>query len=181
MLAFATAFAAALLLGTGARDQVLVAALAQRLGRRLSLLLVALSASALAAALAVWAGTALAAQVPAPWQALLAALTAFLAALEMAVMRPGPIPQEPTRSLGAMALAFTLVQLPDAVRIVLFGLALAGALPHAAMPGAILGALATVWTGWSLGARLPLHALRRWRVVAALLLGLAGTLAPILR
>jgi len=112
MLAFATAFAAALLLGLGARDQMLVAGLSLRLGKRLSLLLTVLTASALTSAVAIWAGEALAR----PSSPLLAGFALIFAGLEMVLRRPGPVPVEPTRSLGAMGLAFAFVQIFDAVR-----------------------------------------------------------------
>ncbi|MGE8142187.1 hypothetical protein ACQKOE_09455 [Novosphingobium sp. NPDC080210] len=177
MLAFATAFVAALLLGLGARDQMLVAGLSLRLGKRLSLLIIALMASALTSALAVWGGETLAPHAP----PLLAGLALLLAGLEMILRRPGPVPVEPTRSLGAMGLAFALVQIFDAVRIVLFGLTLAAVLPGAAMFGVVAGALASVGLGWSSGSRLLSFPLLRLRRIAGILLGVGGTLALILR
>ena len=92
MLAFATAFAAALLLGLGARDQMLVAGLSLRLGKRLSLVIIALMASALTSVLAIWAGETLAS----PASPLLAGLALIFAGLEMILRRPGPVPVEPT-------------------------------------------------------------------------------------
>ena len=177
MLAFATAFAAALLLGLGARDQMLVAGLSLRLGKRLSLVIIALMASALTSVLAIWAGETLAS----PASPLLAGLALIFAGLEMILRRPGPVPVEPTRSLGAMGLAFALVQIFDAVRIVLFGLTLAAVLPGAAMFGVVAGALASVGLGWSSGSRLLSFPLLRLRRIAGILLGVGGTLALILR
>lgn len=181
MLAFATGFFAALLLGMGARDQILVAALSLRLGKRISLLLTALMASILASMLGVWAGQALAAYVPRSWQPLLVGLALTLAGLEMILRRAGLIPEEPTRSLGAMGLAAFLVQVFDAVRIVLFGLVLAAALPLATLLGLVAGALVAVSLGWSGGARLLSFPLLRWRRIVGVLLAAAGTLALILR
>lgn len=177
MLAFATAFAAALLLGLGARDQMLVAGLSLRLGKRLSLLLTALAASALTLALAVWAGEALAP----PASPLLAGLALLLAGLEMILRRPGALPEEPTRSLGAMGLAFALVQIFDAVRIVLFGLTWAAVLPGAAVLGMVAGALASVGLGWNSGSRVLSFPLLRLRRISGIVLAAAGTLALILR
>ncbi len=177
MLAFATAFAAALLLGLGARDQMLVAGLSLRLGKRLSLLLTVLTASALTSAVAIWAGEALAR----PSSPLLAGFALIFAGLEMVLRRPGPVPVEPTRSLGAMGLAFAFVQIFDAVRTVLFGLTLAAALPGAAMFGLIAGALASVGLGWSSGGLLLSFPLLRLRRIAGIVLAAAGTLALILR
>ncbi len=177
MLAFATAFAAALLLGLGARDQMLVAGLSLRLGKRLSLLLTALAASALTSALAIWAGEALAR----PASPLLAGFALIFVGLEMILRRPGALPEEPTRSLGAMGLAFALVQIFDAVRIVLFGLTLSAMLPGAAMLGLIAGALASVGLGWSSSRRLLSFPLLRLRRIAGILLGVVGTLVLIPR
>lgn len=177
MLAFATAFAAALLLGLGARDQMLVAGLSLRLGKRLSLVIIALMASALTSVLAIWAGETLAS----PASPLLAGLALIFAGLEMILRRPGPVPVEPTRSLGAMGLAFALVQIFDAARTVLFGLVLVDELPGAAMLGVVAGALASVGLGWSSGSRLLSFPLLRLRRIAGLLFTAAGTLALILR
>lgn len=177
MLAFLSAFAAALLLGMGARDQMLVAGLSLRLGKRISLLIVALTATALTSALAIWAGEALAS----PALPLLAGLALIFAGLEMILRRPGALPEEPTRSLGAMGLAFALVQIFDAVRIALFGLTLAAVLPGAALLGLVAGALASVGLGWSGGARLLFFPLLGLRRIAGILLGVGGTLALILR
>lgn len=177
MLAFISAFAAALLLGMGARDQRLVAGLSLRLGKRISLLIVALTATALTSALAIWAGETLAL----PASPLFAGLALIFAGLEMIMRRPGALPAEPTRSLGAMGLAFALVQIFDAVRIVLFGLTLAAVLPGAAMFGLIAGALASVGLGWGTGSRLLSFSLLRLHRIAGILLAAAGTLALILR
>lgn len=177
MLAFISAFAAALLLGMGARDQRLVAGLSLRLGKRISLLIVALTATALTSALAIWAGETLAL----PASPLFAGLALIFAGLEMIMRRPGALPAEPTRSLGAMGLAFALVQIFDAVRIVLFGLTLAAVLPGAAMFGLIAGALASVGLGWGTGSRLLSFPLLRLRRIAGILVAAAGTLALILR
>lgn len=177
MLAFISAFAAALLLGMGAPDQMLVAGLSLRLGKRISLLIVVLTATALTSALAIWAGETLVL----PASPLFAGLALIFAGLEMIMRRPGALPAEPTRSLGAMGLAFALVQIFDAVRIALFGLTLAAVLPGAAMFGLIAGALASVGLGWSSGSRLLSFPLLRLHRIAGILLAAAGTLALILR
>jgi len=176
MLAFLSAFAAALLLGMGARDQMLVAGLSLRLGKRISLLIVALTATALTSALAIWAGETLAL----PASPLFAGLALIFAGLEMIMRRPGALPAEPTRSLGAMGLAFALVQIFDAVRIILFGLTLAAVLPGAAVLGMVAGALASVGLGWGTGSRLLSFSLLRLHRTAGILLAAAGTLALIL-
>ena len=175
MLAFISAFAAALLLGMGARDQMLVAGLSLRLGKRISLLIVALTATALTSALAIWAGETLAL----PASPLFAGLALIFAGLEMIMRRPGALPAEPTRSLGAMGLAFALVQIFDAVRILLFGLTLAAVLPGVAMFGLIAGALASVGLGWGTGSRLLSFPLLRLHRIAGILVAAAGTLALI--
>ena len=177
MLAFISAFAAALLLGMGARDQMLVAGLSLRLGKRISLLIVALTATALTSALAIWAGETLAL----PASPLFAGLALIFAGLEMIMRRPGALPAEPTRSLGAMGLAFALVQIFDAVRILLFGLTLAAVLPGAAVLGMVAGALASVGLGWGSGSCLLSFPLLRLHRIAGILLAAAGTLALILR
>ncbi len=182
MLGFLLALIATVLAGTGARDQVLVAGLAAKLGQRPSLLAISLVSSALAAAGAVWLAGAFAPRLAEPVRQMLAVLVLGLAALEMLAFPPRPGPAEPTHSLGAFAIVLLAQQLTDATRFLLFGIVVASLLPGATGLGGALGGMAVVAFGWSGGQALlglPLRRIRRW--LGAVLLVLAGVLIFLLR
>ena len=101
MAAALFAFLAAAFAGIGARDQMLVAALTARGGRRWAVLLVVLCTAWLSTYAAVWAAGLIAGELNDRAGLLLAALALALAALELAILAPRPAPEEPTRSLGA--------------------------------------------------------------------------------
>ncbi len=175
MTGFLLAFIATLLLGLGARDQLLVAGLAARHGQRPALLLIGLVSAAVAAAAAVWLAGSFAPQLEGPARRMLAVLAVGLAALEMIVLRPKPAPAEPTHSLGAFAVVLLALQVFDAARFVLFAIVVASLVPGAAGLGGALGGMAVVATGWAGGMalfELPLVQIRRWLGLA--MLGLAG-------
>lgn len=164
MTGFILALLAALIAGVGARDQAIVAAMAERQGPRPAALLAALLCAALSAWAAGWAGT-ISAPLLAPaalrW---LVVLAAGLAALELLLLRPGRKPAEPTASLGAFVIVLLAQQLTDAARLLIFALAATSTVPALATLGGMLGGCLTVVTGWSAGAALgdwPLGKLRR--------------------
>lgn len=163
MTGFLLAFIATALAGLGARDQMLVAGLAARLGQRTSLLLIAMASAALAAAGAVWLAGSFAPILPPPARRMLAVLALGLAALEMLVWRVRPAPAEPTRSLGAFALVLFGLQLTDAARFLLFAIVVASLLPGAAGLGGALGGMVVVAVGWAGGQALLDLPLARWR------------------
>lgn len=182
MFGFFAAFAATFLLGAGARDQVLVAGLAAKLGKRASLLAAGLIATTLTIAATAWLASLIAAQVETVAVTRLAALAVGLAGLEMVVVRQRRTPTEPTRSLGAITLVLLLFQATDAVRLTTFALILTSSSPTAAAAGAALGSMAALTTGWALGEEYPTSVLARSRRglgIAALALG--GTIPLILR
>lgn len=155
---------ATLLVGFGARDQVLVAQLAERQGARPSLLLVAMASGGLAAALAAWGGAQVAGLMVAPARLLLVAIAVGLAGLELLAMRPRAAAVEPTHSLGAFALVIFAIQLTDAARFMVFALAALTQAPLTSAMGGAIGAAAVVAAGWMIAAPLQaawLPALRR--------------------
>lgn len=182
MTGFVAAFIATFLLGTGGRDQVLIAGLVAKLGKRVSLLAACLVATTLTVAVAVWLASLITTQLDAAAIAPLAALAMGLAGLEMALVRERRIPAEPTRSLGAITLVLLAFQAADAVRLATFALVLTSSIPLPTGLGAALGGIATLTTGWVLGEELPallLTRIRRWLGIAVV--ALAGTFLLILR
>ncbi len=181
MAGFLFALLASVITGVGARDQLLVAAMAQRQPGRRAVLLVALIAAAGSAGVAGWAGATMAPPLVPRARVLLVALALGLAAAELLVIRPGRRPAEPTESLGALAIVLLAVQLTDAARLLVFALAASSAVPQAAAAGGVIGCGATVVAGWLGGLRLirwPLVALRRWLGLGLALVAAWLVLAP---
>ncbi len=128
------------------------------------MLLVALIAALSSAAAAGWGGATLAPLLVPRARSLLVALALGLAALELVLIRPRRMPEEPTASLGALAIVLLARQLTDAARLLVFALAASSAVPLVAAAGGMLGCAVTVTAGWLAGpslARLPLVAMRR--------------------
>ena len=178
MSGFLFAFIALLITGIGARDQLLVAALAERRGQRPAALLVGAGSAAVTAAIAAAGAAFVIPLLNGSARLLVAALALALAGAEMLIARASPTPQEPTDSLGAFALVLFAQQLTDAARFVLFGIAVAtGAILPAAIGGAAGGAgvVAAGWLGAGALARRNLIPLRRG--LGAVVLALAAALA----
>lgn len=166
---------ATVIVGVGARDQMLVAALSARLGQRPALLLVALASSVLAAGAAFWLAGRFAPQLDAPTQRMLAVLALGLAALEMLLLRPRALPAEPTQSLGAFATVLLAQQVLDAARFLLFAIVVASPFAVAAGLGGAIGSMAVVAIGWAAAGdllALPLRSIRRWLGGALLIVAL---------
>jgi len=143
------AFAAVLVSGFGARDQVTLAGLSDVQGRRPAVLIVALFVCVLTAFLPAMAADLIAPMLPENARNFLAAMALGFAGLETLVLIPRASPREPTHSLGALALVLVGFQLTDAARFLIFGVAFA---TNAAVPVAIGGALASAGLlalGWS--------------------------------
>lgn len=175
MTGFLLAFIATILVGLGARDQLLVAGMAARQGQRPALLLVALACAGLAAAGSIWLAGSFAQLLEPPARRMLAVLALGLAAAEMALLRPKAPPAEPTASLGAFALVLLARQVTDSARFLLFAIVVASVLPGAAGLGGALGGAAIVAIGWSTGQSLldlPLARIRRWLGLALLALAI---------
>lgn len=148
MAGFYFTLLAVLLVGFGARDQATVAALTQRQGGRPGVLLVAIAVSMASAALAAWGATLVAPLLPAKARLILAAMALGLAGAEALVLVPRRQPEEPTLSLGALAIVLFAQQLTDGVRFLVFAIAAATAAPIAAgMAGAVGGGVLLV-AGW---------------------------------
>ena len=171
MAAALFAFIAAALAGIGARDQMLVAGLVARQGRRWPILLVALTTAMLSSAAVILAARLIGGELNNRAGMLLAALALALAALELALVQPRRAPQEPTHSLGAAGLVLLVMQLTDATRFLIFAIAIATEAPRTAGLGGMAASLVVIMIGWLGGAdllALPIRPVRR--VLAAVLM-----------
>ena len=169
------ALVAVLLSGLGARDQLTVAGLSRRQGARPALLLVGVLVCCLSAGFAGWAAALVGPLLAAPARQFVAAIALALAGGEALLMRPARHAKEPTLSLGAFAVVLLALQLTDAARFLIFGIALAaGARLPAVMGGALGGAilLAAAWGASDLITWPRLRVVRRTIGAAMLLAGL---------
>ncbi len=164
MTAFFFALVASFLAATGARDQLLVAGLRARLGPAPGLLVVALASAVATAFLASWFGAQLSQGMSRDASTMFVALAMLLAAFECIWPNRTPRPQEPTRSLGAIAIVLFLRQLTDASRFLVAAFAVALASPTLAGLGGSIGGGAAVAIGWAAGdaleSKVPLRKLR---------------------
>lgn len=170
------ALLATLVVGLGARDQMLVAQLSDRQGARPSLLLVAIASGLVSSAIAAWGGAQAAGMMPGNARLFLVALALGLAGLELLALSPRPAPAEPTHSLGAFALVILSIQLTDAARFVVFALSALTRAPLTTGMGGAAGAAFVVGLGWMvLGGQRPgwFSKVRRGVGGAILLLALA--------
>ena len=180
MSALLFALVASFVLSFGARDQLLVAHMRERLGASRSLFAVALACAAATGALAGWLGGQFGAILSVNAAQMFVALALLLSAAELAWPIRGKMPAEPTPSLGAFAITLTLRQVTDAARFVVFALGAALALPSMAAAGGALGGMAALATGYAMGGKLTMLPLRPVRLgiavflaVTALIIGLS--------
>lgn len=154
------------------REAVRVARLSSALGAGTALLAACWLACAIGSGLAAWLGSRVGATLLEE-RAMLFPVALALAAGEIALLRPGRIPVEPTRSFGAVVLVLGVAQLTSATGLLVFVLAAAVAEPGLAALGGALGSGAVLTAAWSAGRgweeRVPIGALR-WSVAGLLLL-----------
>ena len=180
MAGFLFAFVAALLIGQGARDQLVVARLAAATGK--AGLVAGWAAAIVSASFMAWAGATIATIVPPAGRQMLVAFALLAAAVELAWPNRVRDAAEPTRSVGAIFVVLLARQLGDASRFAIFALAAATALPALSGIGGAVGGGAAITIGWTMGARLerdlPLRAIRIALACAtfvlALLIGLTA-------
>ena len=162
MASFLFAFVAALLIGTGARDQLIVARLAAGNGR--GVLAAGLAAATVSASFMAWAGATIATLIPPAGRQMLVAFALAAAALELAWPNRVKQPAEPTQSSVATFIVLLARQLGDGSRFAIFALAAATALPVLAGIGGAIGGGLAIALGWIMGERLerdvPLRAIR---------------------
>jgi hypothetical protein len=170
---FFLAMIAAALATLGGREAVRVARLSAALGAGTGLLAACWLGCLVACGLSAWLGSEIAGQLGAEAKSMLVAIALLVAGIELAVLRPGPAPAEPTRSFGAILLVLGAAQLTAAAGFLVFALAAATALPSLAAAGGAIGSGAVLSAAWGLGgeweARLPLSVLR-YAVAGALVL-----------
>ena len=173
------ALLATLLAGIGARDQLTVAGIAARAGQRPGLLMVAVLISVATASAAAYGGALLAPLMPnGDARLILASLALALAGGEMLILKARPMPDEPTQSLGAIAIVLAAHQLTDAVRFLIVAIAVATRAPFSAGLGGALGGACVVLAGWLGAQALPVRQLSLIRRgVGAMLLLVAGYVA----
>lgn len=178
MSGFLLTLLAVMIVGLGARDQVLLAAMTARQGARPALLVIALATALLTTGLAAAASGLIAQRLGSNARLIFAAIALALAGVELLFTRRRRVPQEPTQSLGAFALVTLAHQLTDAVRFLVLAIAVAVRAPLAVGLGGAAAAVALVlgawWGGEALLAR-DLVAPRRWAGTA--ILALAAVLA----
>lgn len=150
MSAFYLAFLSVLLAGLGARDQLTVAALSQRQRGRPGVLLVGLAVSVATAAFAAWAASYIAPLLVPRARLVMVAIALALAGVESLWPFASRRMEEPTASLGALAIVLLAHQLTDAARFLVFGLAVAFAAPFAAGAGGAAGGALSLAAGWML-------------------------------
>jgi Ca2+/H+ antiporter, TMEM165/GDT1 family len=149
MSAFFITLIAVLLAGSGARDQIDIAGLTSRQGRRPSVLVVAIACAVATAVFAAWAATVFSTMLPPPARIWFVAIALGLAGGESLLLTPKPVPSEPTHSLGALALLLLAHQVTDAARFIVFGIAAGMAAPVVAGMAGALGGGVLVAAGWA--------------------------------
>lgn len=179
MPAFFLALLAAALLSLGARDQVLLARLAQaRRGGSGALIAVAVVVTALSSGMMAWGGTLVAGLLPSAAKSMLVAFALAAAAIELVWPRRDTVPSEPTHSLFALFAVLLVRQLGDAARFGVFALSAASGVP-----------LLSAMGGWAGGAAVLLLAIlaademshpARLRPVRLVLAGLCAVAAAVI-
>lgn len=171
---FLFAFIAVLLAGIGARDQVTVARLSARAGQRPALLTVAIALGVATAAFAAWLSMEVSPMLNARARTLFAAIALGFAGLESLALSPGRKPEEPTRSLAAIAIVLLAHQLTDAARFLIFGLAVATGAAVPAGAGGALGGAFLLGAAWAMPELFDWQRVRIWRRISgAVLLAVA--------
>lgn len=172
------ALMATLLTGIGARDQLTVAGIAALHGARPGLIGVALLTSISTATAAAYGGALLAPLLAGNARLMFASLALALAGAEMLFLSARRMPDEPTQSLGAIAIVLSAHQLTDAARFLVFAIAVATRAPISVGLGGALGGACVVLAGWLAAENLPaarLSLIRR--PIGGALLILAAVLA----
>ncbi len=173
MGSFFLAWLAVALCSLGARDQLLVARLAEHGRSAGALLAVAVPVAVLAAVAMAWAGSQVAAVLPPAARQMLVAFALVAAAAELAMPVRDKAPTEPTRSLFALAVVLLARQFGDAARFLVFALAAAGLPVYAALGGA-LGGVAALTLAAAMRGELADWPLRSVRRVLAAIVGVAA-------
>ena len=144
------AFLCVLVAGLGARDQATVAALSARQGARPGVLLTGLAVSLATAVFAAWAASfAIPLLVPKARMVMVAIALALAAGESLWPFATRQM-EEPTASLGALAIVLLAHQLIDAARFLIFAIAVALGSPVFAAIGGAAGAAVMLGLAWLL-------------------------------
>jgi hypothetical protein len=149
MTGFYFTLLAVLLVGFGARDQATVAGLTLRQGGRPGVLLVGIAVSITTAAFAAWGASLVMPMLIPKARMILAAMALALAGIEALVIAARRQPDEPTASLGALAIVLFAHQLTDAARFLVFAIAVASSAPIAAGIAGAVGGTVLLAVGWA--------------------------------
>lgn len=174
MTGFYFAFLAVLFAGLGARDQAAVAGLSAGQGSRPGVLLIGIAISIATAAFAAWAAQVIAPLLTINARLFFAGLALVLAGGESLLLMPGRRPQEPTLSLGALAIVLLAHQATDAARFLVFAIAVATNAPLPVGIGGAAAGAAVIFAGWlapELVLDRRLRPIRRWLGVLLLAVG----------
>lgn len=159
MPAFFLTMMACLAVTLAGREQVRAARLSAGLGKGAVLLVIVWICAIATSALAAWGGTLLAPMLAAEAKQMFVAIALLLSALELAFLRAGRAPKEPTRSAGAITIVMFAAQLTDAARFLVVALTLQTGEPELAAAGGALGSglalTAAVLAGAEWEARVP--------------------------
>lgn len=173
MPSFFFALIATLLAATGGRDQRMAANLSAKLGPSIGLLVTLWITCAASAAFAAAVGAGMAQLLPSPGaKSMFVAFALLLGAAELAWPFLWKEPEEPTRSLFAIAFVVASRQLLDAARFIVVAIAAYFENPVLVGIGGAIGGGAAVTFGWAMGdgltRKLPLRGIRL--AIAGLLL-----------
>jgi hypothetical protein len=149
MTAFYYTFLAVLLAGLGARDQLTVASLSRSQGLRPGVLLTGLAVAVATVVFVVWAASAVAPLLAPRARLVMMAIALAFAGVEALWPFTAKQPDEPTASLGALAIVLLAHQLTDAARFLVFALGVTLAPVTIGIGGATAGA-ASIAAGWML-------------------------------
>jgi hypothetical protein len=157
------------------RDAVRVARLSARLGAGGALLVACWVASAFSIGIAGFIGALVGAQIGQSMAIPIAGVVLILAAISTHILRPAPVPREPTRSFGAIVLVMGTSQLAAGSSLINLAVSAISAQPGAVIAGGILGSGAVLSFACKMGqsweTTIPIVGLR-WSI-GALLLGVA--------
>ena len=139
MPAFFLTMMACLVITLGGREQVRTARLAAGLGKSAILLVIVWVCAIATSAIAAWVATLMAPLMPGQAKQMFVAIALLLSAAELAFLRAGPAPKEPTRSAGAIGIVMFAAQLTDAARFLVMALTLQTGEPVLAAAGGAFG------------------------------------------
>ena len=174
MTGFYLALVAVMLAGFGARDQLILASISQAQPNRPALLITGALTATAATALIVWASQAMGELRQPDARTWLGTFALVIAGIELLAARRARKMEQPTPSLGALALVLLARQVLDAARLLVFALCVSTGAPVAVALGGVSASLVLLWFAWA-HPQVPLdpRVFVYRKVAGALLLGAA--------